>query len=467
MRSHLPAIRYYASEHALLPVPFLDYSYFPQSVESLMTLAYSLGGQPAAQVVNPLFFALTLLLAFAVARVCKIGPLPATIGVILGATIPFLHWSGSVSKNDFGLVFFQLAALFCYLRGRGSENPNWLRVGVFFVAMSFSVKHVALFGAIPLALLYLEAVRHRPRPWRLAASLTLIFVTFGLFWHVRTFLLTGNPIYPQGLQSATQQWPPLRGTRSPLPLLYLEYPWIVHFAGRMSFESPSSNPCGIFLIVFCPLWFLVRGRSRQWQERACLLFVAVYLLYWGYIWGVVRFAIVPFLLLCLFTTARLMGFYDRSPRFVRASLQAALTYTFLFAMLVVMLIEIPAPLLRLFAGQLEEEGYLRDAVASYRSLESLHDRAGPDDLILSVKDCARGYAPDPGRFRCGLGKDRTDFVQRELRERSYSFLIVPTDFGKNIVQALNGTHALDLSHTDRNFSVYRIRRTAAPRRERQ
>ena len=464
---HLPAIRYYASEHALRPVPFLNYSYFPQSVESLMTLAYSLGGQPAAQIVNPLFFALSLLMVFAVARVCGIRPPPATVGVILGATIPFLHWSGSVFKNDFGWVFFQLAALFCYLRGRSSENPNWLRVGVFFVALSFGVKHVALFGAIPLVLLYLEAVRRRPRPWRLGASLALIFVTFGLFWHARTSVLTGNPIYPHRLRSATREWNPLQGTRSPLPLLYLEYPWIVHFAGGMSFESPSSNPCGIFLVVFCTLWLLVRRKSRQWREPACLFFVAAYFLYWGYIWGILRYAIVPFLLLCVFTADRLIAFYNHSPKSVRATVQGALTYTLLFAMVVAMLIEVNAPLLRLFAGRLDAEGYLREAVAGYRSVESLHGHAGPHDLILSVKNFAHGYAPIAGNFRFGLPRDRVGFVQREVRKRNYSFLIVPNGLRKQIVRALNATHVLDLFHSDQSFSVYRIRQIAAPRRERQ
>ena len=195
--------------------------------------------------------------------------------------------------------------------------------------------------------------------------------------------------------------------------------------------------------------------------------MAVYLLYWGYIWGILRYAIVPFLLLCVFTADRLIAFYNHSPKSVRATVQGALTYTLLFAMVVAMLIEVTAPLLRLFAGRLDAEGYLREAVAGYRSVESLHGRAGPHDLILSVKNCAHGYAPVAGSFRCGLPRDRVGFVQREVRKRNYSFLIVPTDFGKNIVQALNGTHALDLSHSDRNFSVYRIRRTAAPRRERQ
>jgi len=48
---HLPVIRYFASQHTLsIPPNTLAYAYYPQGVETVMTLGYSLGGQPAAQV---------------------------------------------------------------------------------------------------------------------------------------------------------------------------------------------------------------------------------------------------------------------------------------------------------------------------------------------------------------------------------------------------------------------------------
>ena len=66
LMNHLPAVRFYAAEQALKPLPFSGNSYYPQGFEVLMTLGYVFGGQPAAQMVSPLFFGLTVLLAFAV-----------------------------------------------------------------------------------------------------------------------------------------------------------------------------------------------------------------------------------------------------------------------------------------------------------------------------------------------------------------------------------------------------------------
>ena len=202
MQDHLPTIRHYTVTHTLSPVPELPYSYYPQSVEVLMTLVFGLGGQPAAQLVNPMFFALTLMLTFSVARRCELDLVASLTGTVVVGTIPFLHWTGSILKNDLPLAFFQLAALYCYLRVRASNNPNWLRLGVFFLAMSFGVKHVALFGGGALGILYLHAVWKGPERWRRALSLIGVFVVFGVFWHIRTFWLTGNPVFPMKWNTA-------------------------------------------------------------------------------------------------------------------------------------------------------------------------------------------------------------------------------------------------------------------------
>ena len=65
---HLPSIRYYAAAHALRPVPFMNYSYFPQGTEILQSAAYSLAGQYAAGLMTPAAYLLTLLLVYGIVR---------------------------------------------------------------------------------------------------------------------------------------------------------------------------------------------------------------------------------------------------------------------------------------------------------------------------------------------------------------------------------------------------------------
>ena len=64
---HLPAARHYAMTGGLEPLPGQPYSFYPQGAETVMAAAYSLGGQPAVQLVHPLFFALALGAVFALA----------------------------------------------------------------------------------------------------------------------------------------------------------------------------------------------------------------------------------------------------------------------------------------------------------------------------------------------------------------------------------------------------------------
>ena len=112
----------------------LAYSYYPQSFEELLTAAWSLAGQPAAQLVTPLFFALSLLLGVAIARLCGVSRLGCLIGAALYATFPVASWTGAIVKNDFPMAFFQLAALYSLLRARGrdEEQPaKWLLLTAF------------------------------------------------------------------------------------------------------------------------------------------------------------------------------------------------------------------------------------------------------------------------------------------------------------------------------------------------
>ena len=459
MLFHLGEVRHYANQHALEPVPRMAYSYYPQGGEILQTLGYVLAGQAAAQMVSPALFLLTLILAYALARRCEVDRAAAVAGLLAAGAIPFLHWTGSSFKNDFAMVLFQLGSLYCYLRGREEKHRRWLYIGVFLLASSFGVKHVAVFGAIPLGLLYLHASWRRPR---FLVGLVAIGLLFGFYWHARTFLLTGNPLYPSSAGSAAEEVASMDGTRPPLWKLFLTYPWITHFDGTQTFESPSSNPCGIFLVLFVPMWLLMRRESRQKEERLCLLFVLIYLIYLGYVWMIIRYGINPFILLFIFTAARLFSFHQQSGKTVRLSIEAAMVYSMTFAMLMTMIIEINAPQLRYFASQIDRDQYLLEAARYYPSIHHLHTQVKPDSLVLSLDNAAQGYSPDPARFHfvsCHEGLPRAIPIAHDyLASQDYDFIVLPTYFTKRLPEILTEEYVAERSYEDEYFSVYRIKR---------
>jgi hypothetical protein len=453
---HLPAARHYLLRGELTPLPDVPgsysgralfslghsvaYSYYPQSFEELLTAALALGGQPAAQMITPLFFALSLLLMIAVARLCGLSRLGCVVGAAAAATLPFAHWIGAVVKNDFPLAFFELAALYAVLRARRRENGDepgrprtagWLFLAAFFLGLSFGIKHVALFGAIPLGLLLLDEIRRRRGALRLIVIVGLVFAASGTFWHARTYLLTGSAIYPARAYDASRTVRALDGSRPSRWTVHVLYPWIAHFDGRKVMESPTANPLGFFLVFFACGWALVRRRERSRAEAACLFFIVAYYLYWAYIWGVLRYALAPAWIVVMLTAGRAAAIERQAGRAVRLALAAALAYGLAFALLPAMVLEVNAPQLAYFSGKLDRAGYLRRALADYGAIEFLNERAGPADEVLAVNNCASAYAVDPARFRCvrffSMLPERAQLIGDLVESMEPKYLILPSD----------------------------------------
>ncbi|MCL5746331.1 MAG: hypothetical protein M1541_20770, partial [Acidobacteria bacterium] len=357
LKMHLTLAATFAGQHSLRPLPLLDYSYFPQGVEVLMTASYALAGQAGAQMVTPVFFALTLMLLASIVRRSGASRLSVLAGVVGAGSMPFLHWSGSVAKNDMALALYQLAALDAYLRWRESGHFRWVWLGTFFLAASFGVKHVALLGGISIGLLYLQAVWRQKRRRLAAAALAVIFGVFGLCWHARAFRLTGNPVYPERLSRGVRldtPSPPWAKTQK-VPYRILR-PWRLLYDGKPFFESPLAQPMGVVLLMSLPVWLLVRRRDASPTEKACLFFAGVSLAYWVYHIPALRYALAPLALLVALTAARLPLLGVLYGRWCGVSAAVALAYALLFGACGVLIIEVNAPQIRYFARRLDQAG---------------------------------------------------------------------------------------------------------------
>ncbi|HLN00100.1 MAG TPA: hypothetical protein VK335_12500 [Bryobacteraceae bacterium] len=423
LRLHLPLAHYYAVQHALRTPEYLSYGYFPQAVETLMTMGYVLAGDAAAQMLPPVYFALAMLMAYRIGRMCGLSQFAALTGTMFAAATPLLHWTGSVAKNDMALAFFMLAALHGYLRWRESNDFHSILAGAFFLAMGAGVKHSVVYALPPLAVLYAYAAIEQRRPLRALARPAAIFLVFGTFWLARTWLLTGNPAYPFSpraalpAQNATHWWS--------LAIRCLRIPWDVHFNGHHYFESPLDHPMGIALVLFVPVWALV-WRKLNRAEGACLFFCALYLPYWAVVQGEPRFAIAPILILQILTGGRMILFCRPMRSAVRFSLYLASAYALLFGLLGAAIVEVNAPQLRYFAGRIDKAEYLREALVPYRVMEFVRGVAGPQDPILSVDACPFLYVPNPSLFDCVWSSDLLrEKLDVQLLRRNYRFLILP------------------------------------------
>jgi len=397
---HLPLMRVFLAAHALTVPPTIPYGYYPQGFEVLAAGAFALAGQIAAQFVNPAFFCLSILLLYRIARHCGISRSWTVAGVVLGVSIPFVHWTGSVTKNDLLLAAYQLAALLCYFRWRETLVFRWMLLSAFFMAMSFDIKHVAVFGAIPWAIACVYTLWRQPKRFARICSLAALILVFGLLWQARAYRATGNPFSP-----ATRELVQGRQSQSKLPryLRALETPYLTHFRGKtnLNFQSPTQNPVGIVLLLLAPLWLIRRARGSTWRTEAVVwLFVILYYPLWTLEFSILRYAVAPVLLLTVLGAARLVLF----PRPLAIT---AMGVALVFALPVVVLIEMAPAQIPLFLKQINAATFLRRTLPPYGAVEFLSQHATSSDSILSVGDWAAAYAPNPANFRVVYFNERS------------------------------------------------------------
>ena len=278
--------------------------------------------------------------------------------------------------------------------------------------------------------------------------------------------LTGNPLHPRAASDAGRRVLPRQGARRSTAVLYATYPWIVHFEGEKTFESPSDNPCGFFLVLFgvVPLWI----RRKKWNdaEMICVFVVLLHRLYLGYVWMIIRYALVPFCILAMLTSSRLMSFYGSSGRLLKGTLLGALAYSFLFALLPTMITEINAPQLLYFAGRLDRDQYLEKTMRYQPSIRHLWGNVPRDAMVLSINNAARGYAPSPGRFHFIAAKGRTQSVVRttisHMAKYRYEYAVVPTMMSRSFREMVADRFDAEPEHTDPEYTVFRLREVTEP-----
>ena len=464
---HLPSVQYYIARHALTPVPGIDYSYYPQGVEVLWTLMYALAGQAGARLVSGLFFPIFLMSLFRIGRVCGLDRGAAVTGVAFAATLPFLHWTGSVVKNDLALALFQALALYAFLCWLKTRDFRSIVVGVFFLAETFGVKHLAMFGAVPLAMLFGYAVWNQRQRWRAAAIAAAVLIVFGTGWELRTYFLTGNPVYPQSVSILKRGSLEIHEHSTPRKMLrYAEIPWMLMFHGQDSFESPLPNPAGIVLFAFAPLALGVRFKSLTRQQIACAVFTALNLIFWAWVLTKVRYAIFPFALLAMWMAGLAKKFYDapQRARAVRISLIGVETYCLLIALMGLMIVGVNGPQILYFARRLDQPGYLRAAMHAYGAVEFVNASGGPHPRVFGVDNLIRAYESDPTRFdgfMCVPGRPcRVPRIVAGVREDRAEYLILPEN-GTEWKAGLDQLGSPACVYRDAYYTVYDLR-TAGP-----
>lgn len=320
---------------------FTEYiSLYPMTVELIYGGAMTWGGPAAAKLLHWLCLPLTALIVYEMTR--RYHPRASPwLAVCFFVTIPTVLWEATTAYIDLALTLYVTLALYALLRYLEAQSRPWFMLAAINLGMAMAIKHLGLFVllifAAGLALtLWLQGndIRRALVP---PLILGLMAFLFPLPWYIRSWLASGNPVFPD-LYGLFGAFPPERWSaisragleafqarfgypRTPLNLLLLPWNMTVHAAS-------FGGTLGPLFLLLLPALALIRRRSCVLLWLIC--FPVLYIALWALPIGgfQMRFLapITPVLALlgAVAFSGLEMQFQDRLPRFAAKSLTLGL-----------------------------------------------------------------------------------------------------------------------------------------------
>lgn len=210
---HLPFAKAFVESGG---VPFLTdrrFPVFPQANEILFAGVMLFAPDIAAHGVQWLATVLTAALLWIWGR-DAFGPAAGWLAAAVYLGNPVVAFLSGTAYVDPGLTLFATAALFGLYRWRCSGEKRWLVLATLFAASAAAVKYLGLFFlALAGGAALLGGVPARPwrARWRDAVLFAGIASLVVVPWYGRTFLHTGNPVFPFFPEVfGSSPWDPLR-----------------------------------------------------------------------------------------------------------------------------------------------------------------------------------------------------------------------------------------------------------------
>jgi len=274
--------REYALNHDLSVVDHAYGYYYPQNAQLVSALGFLLHGEELARLlVSFTMGALASVAIYSMGRAYfgRDAGIIASVGFYGMFTVGFVAGTG---KIDLAWAFFDILGIFAFSKWYFSKasKRNWLILAGAMVGVGIGMKYSSVFTifAIGVALLGSHWVR-KPTTFRGLLQDGLAFgipMTIGALWLIRTFVLTGNPVYPMFnsviLGDAAGE---IGKAHSDNIWLFPKLLWDV----SMGFIAGGfGKPIGPMMLASIPLLMLFRGVDRR--IKLILVFCGLAALLW-------------------------------------------------------------------------------------------------------------------------------------------------------------------------------------------
>lgn len=290
------------SYHFLIPVDYLrwggiKYRAFvpynaPHLAELLAVIPFALQGELAAQL---MFFAFALLFTAVIWQIGArhYGQLPGLLAALLIVATPmftYIKTSGLVEVLLAAVTLMALWTVFSAISlhpeaANKRARHGWLAMGGGLLGVACGIKYYGLFSALLIPLMIAVDGLARGRGWRaIAGDLGWLLggiLLMGLPFYLKSWLLTGNPLYPalysifggtdwsaELARAAKQNFNTFKRLPDPNILTWLFSPWDMTMNGAP--YDASRNGYGPLFLALVPLLGVaaLRGeRLMAWTQR--------------------------------------------------------------------------------------------------------------------------------------------------------------------------------------------------------
>ncbi|MFB3883238.1 MAG: hypothetical protein ACE149_18375 [Armatimonadota bacterium] len=435
---HLAMPKTYVRDGGIHPIPWLSHSNFPFTLEMLYSLGLLLDGQSLAKLFHWGCGWLTAIAVFAFGRRWW-GPRAGWLGAIVFAGVPIVAWQMITAYVELGMALYCFLALAALARltsesreseveGRETESrpQGWLWVAALMCGWALGVKMLGgvmlLFAVAALGWGWLRRKGERREERGEATSRSPIYnlgiAHIGLFaliavavaspWYIKSYLWTGNPVYPffyslfDGRYWTAERAREYAEAQKAFglgagPLSFLSLPWNLTIRPQWFFDEPQTlRAFSIYVVSVGPVFLallpalLVTGPVGA-AGRLALWFALAYTAVWFGLTQNLRYlmALFPGLSACAgLAAARLLG----RGRALAWAAALALVVGSLSGLFPAFLLAAPAA--RVAFGAETQSHYLARTSKTYRLFKEVEAATLPSARIMLLGDEPRTFYLD-------------------------------------------------------------------------
>ncbi|MGC8834592.1 MAG: ArnT family glycosyltransferase, partial [Armatimonadota bacterium] len=397
---HLAAPKVYLQQGRIFFIPYDHHTNFPFTVEMLYTLGLALASPGAARVFHTV---LGLLCALGIGLFWSrfVGPRFAALPPLIFLSTPLVSWSGTVAYNDLGMALYAFLAAFGVAAWLDEGRRRWPLLAGVCAGFALGTKMTAM---VPTAILgaWILALSGKPAGKRLKELAVFILpaVLIGSPWYIKTWLWTGNPVYPffysvfggvnwdaEAARMYAQEQGSFGVERGLVSFLML--PYSLTFRPELFSKGVGvfGSPGPVYLSCILPLLPLSRPVNRQ--IAALSWFSLVYVIVWFFLTQQSRY------LLCITPMLSLLAAWTLTRGFFHRRTQAISIFAFALQILVLtlLLFSLIKPSLPAVFGAVSADRYLEQTLDVYPAQRWINENTPPSARILLFEE-TRGFYLD-------------------------------------------------------------------------